>query len=217
DPLTVSFSIAGSATAGSDYASIPSSITFAPGALTASLIVDPIADSSVEADETVSLSLLPGSGYLLSSALPVTGTITNDDLPPKLLFTAGIDTLTGTSSSDTFQLVNLKDALLGSGTPDKILGLQAGVDRIDTPLPRTTAISPRQLGAVTALTSTAIASVLTTRQFPKDGAATFTFGSGSSLRTFLALNDASSGFVASNDAVIEITGYSGSLGALAIL
>ncbi|MFO0076733.1 MAG: bluetail domain-containing putative surface protein [Cyanobacteriota bacterium] len=217
DPLTVSFSIAGSATAGSDYASLPSSITFAPGALTASLIVDPIADSSVEADETVSLSLLPGSGYLLSSALPVTGTITNDDLPPKLLFTAGIDTLTGTSSSDTFQLVNLKDALLGSGTPDKILGLQAGVDRIDTPLPRTTAISPRQLGAVTALTSTAIASVLTTRQFPKDGAATFTFGSGSSLRTFLALNDASSGFVASNDAVIEITGYSGSLGALAIL
>jgi len=55
--------------------------------------------------------------------------------------------------------------------------------------------------------------VLTDSAFVADGAATFGFGA----RTFLALNDGLAGFQEAADAVIEITGYSGSLADLAIL
>ncbi len=44
-----------------------------------------------------------------------------------------------------------------------------------------------------------------------------TVDSGSTARTFLVLNDAVAGVQASSDALIEITGFSGNLNALAIL
>jgi len=43
--------------------------------------VDPTADSDIEADETVVLTLAPGTGYTIGTVTPVTGTITNDDYP----------------------------------------------------------------------------------------------------------------------------------------
>ncbi|MFN5117631.1 MAG: bluetail domain-containing putative surface protein [Cyanobacteriota bacterium] len=72
-------------------------------------------------------------------------------------------------------------------------------------------------GTVTALTATAIQAVLSTTTFVKSGAATFIFGSGTTTRTFLALNDGTAGFSASTDAILEITGYSGSLVNLAVI
>jgi len=70
EPLTVAFAVDGSATPGLDFASLPSSISFAPGQQTVSLAVAPIADSTVESDETVVLSLLQGSTPLSSSPSP---------------------------------------------------------------------------------------------------------------------------------------------------
>jgi serralysin len=61
-----------------------------------------------------------------------------------------------------------------------------------------------------------ITGLLTRKDFAKNGASTFTFGDGSELRTFLAINDGRAGFNASSDSVIEITGYTGSLSTLAI-
>ena len=43
------------------------------------------------------------------------------------------------------------------------------------------------------------------------------FGSGATARTFLALNDGTAGFLATTDAIVEITGYSGSLANLAVV
>jgi serralysin len=75
-----------------------------------------------------------------------------------------------------------------------------------------------KLGSVgTSLTSTKIASLLTTTAFTANGAAAFSFGSGAGLRTFVALNDASAGFSASTDGIVEITGYTGSLNNLQIV
>jgi hypothetical protein len=61
-----------------------------------------------------------------------------------------------------------------------------------------------------------IGQVLNNQTFGADRAATFTLGSGSSSRTFLALNDNQSGFQANFDSIIEITGYSGNLNNLTI-
>ncbi len=77
NPLTVNYSVAGTATNGTDYASIPTSVIFAANSATATVIVDPTADTTVESDETVILTLASGTGYTVGTTTPVTGTITN--------------------------------------------------------------------------------------------------------------------------------------------
>ncbi len=79
-PLTVNYTVAGSATPGGDYSGLAAtpatkSITFAAGSATATLTVDPTADTDVEPDETVELSLVAGTNYTISSIAPVIGTI----------------------------------------------------------------------------------------------------------------------------------------------
>jgi hypothetical protein len=61
--LTVNYTVAGTATLATDYTGINAAgttktITFAPGSAAASVTVDPTTDSTVEFDETVTLSLV---------------------------------------------------------------------------------------------------------------------------------------------------------------
>ncbi|PNJ94414.1 beta strand repeat-containing protein, partial [Cylindrospermopsis raciborskii] len=77
--LTVNYTIGGTANNGSDYVSIGTSVTFAAGSSTATVTVDPTADTTVESDETVILTLDSGTGYTIGTTSGVTGTITNDD------------------------------------------------------------------------------------------------------------------------------------------
>jgi hypothetical protein len=77
--LTVNYTVGGTATNGTDYTSIPTSVTFAANSATATVIVDPTADTTVEPDETVILTLATGTGYTVWTTTPVTGTINNDD------------------------------------------------------------------------------------------------------------------------------------------
>ncbi len=77
--LTANYTVGGTATNGTDYTSIPTSVTFAAGSATATVIVDPTADTTVESDETVVLTLASGTGYTVGTTAAVTGTITNDD------------------------------------------------------------------------------------------------------------------------------------------
>ncbi|MFM7641346.1 MAG: hypothetical protein ACKO45_07325 [Cyanobium sp.] len=83
-PLTVNYTVGGTATLGTDYTGIPTggtikTVTFAAGSSTATLIVDPIADATIEANETVALTLSNGTGYTIGTTSAVVGTITNDD------------------------------------------------------------------------------------------------------------------------------------------
>ena len=85
-PLTVNYTVGGTANLGSDYMGIAPSpatktLSFAAGAATAIVTVDPTADSTVEANETIALTLAAGTGYTVGTTTAVTGTITNDDLP----------------------------------------------------------------------------------------------------------------------------------------
>jgi Ca2+-binding RTX toxin-like protein len=82
--LTVNYSIAGTADA-TDYtgatAGTGKTLTFAAGSSTATLIIDPTADTLFENNETVALTLATGTGYTIGTTTAVTGTITNDDTP----------------------------------------------------------------------------------------------------------------------------------------
>ncbi|MFN6185132.1 MAG: Calx-beta domain-containing protein [Microcystis sp.] len=77
--LTVNYSIGGTATNGTDYASIPTGVTFAANLATATVTINPTADTIVESNETVILTLASGTGYTIGTTTPVTGTINNDD------------------------------------------------------------------------------------------------------------------------------------------
>ncbi|QLE57378.1 S-layer family protein [Nostoc sp. TCL26-01] len=85
--LTINFGVAGTATLNTDYTqtgaasftATTGTITFAAGASTAILTVNPTADTTVESNETVALTLASGTGYTIGTATAVTGTITNDD------------------------------------------------------------------------------------------------------------------------------------------
>jgi hypothetical protein len=81
-PLTINYIVRGTADS-SDYTGAPAgnikSITFAAGASTATLVVDPTSDTLVETDETVEISLSPTTFYTISTPAAVVGTIINDD------------------------------------------------------------------------------------------------------------------------------------------
>ncbi|WP_071191886.1 choice-of-anchor L domain-containing protein [Trichormus sp. NMC-1] len=86
-PLTVNYSVGGAATFNTDYTqtgagsfnATTGTITFATGASTATLTIDPTADTNIENNETVALTLAAGTGYSIGTATAVTGTILDDD------------------------------------------------------------------------------------------------------------------------------------------
>ncbi|MBE9073063.1 Calx-beta domain-containing protein [Microcystis sp. LEGE 08355] len=96
--LTVNYSIGGTATNGTDYASIPTGVTFAANLATATVTINPTADTTVESDETVALTLTSGTGYTVGTTTAVTGTITNDDTSVTLAVSPASVTEDGTSN-----------------------------------------------------------------------------------------------------------------------
>ncbi|MBD7923830.1 putative Ig domain-containing protein [Xanthomonas bonasiae] len=78
---SVAFNVGGSATSGTDYAAVSSPLVIAAGQTSGTITINPTADSTVEPDETVVISLASGSGYSVGSPDSATGTILNDDVP----------------------------------------------------------------------------------------------------------------------------------------
>ena len=85
--ITVNYRIGGSATAGSDFTTVlppgatTGTITIRAGSTSpVTLRIVPKADTEIERDETVVITLQNGTGYALGTSV-ATGTITNDDLP----------------------------------------------------------------------------------------------------------------------------------------
>jgi Ca2+-binding RTX toxin-like protein len=128
--LTVNYTVAGSASLGIDYSGIaatPASKTlrFAAGAGTAQVIVNPTPDTTSETNETVLLSLAPGSGYTIGTATAVSGTIRNDDI----IGTDANNTLIGTEEEDYIFGAAGLDRLRGNGGNDRLAG-GAGADTL---------------------------------------------------------------------------------------
>ena len=127
--LTVNYNVAGTATFNNDYTQIGAAsftattgtITFAAGSSTKTLTIDPTADTTVETDETVALTLATGTGYTVGTTTAVTGTITNDD-------TVGPLTLTGDATNNNLVGGSGNDTFLGLGGNDTLTG-GLGADR----------------------------------------------------------------------------------------
>jgi hypothetical protein len=116
--LTVNYSVAGTGTFGTDYTQTGAAsftgttgtVTFAAGATTATVTIDPTADKIVERNETVALSLASGTGYVIGGTPAVIGTIVNDD-SPTINLSADRTVVEGTTSPQTVSYtLTLSDA-----------------------------------------------------------------------------------------------------------
>lgn len=83
-PLTVNYSVSGNAIAGTDYNTLSGTVTFPANENTAFITVTPRDDTTVEASETVTVTLQPGTGYSLISTAASTGSVSivSEDLMP---------------------------------------------------------------------------------------------------------------------------------------
>jgi len=105
--LTVNFTVGGNATYNTDYTQTGAAtfsgsngtVTFAANSTTATVTIDPTADTTVELAETVQLTLANASTYNVVTNTPVTGTITNDDATPNV--NLAISPSTGTEAGTT--------------------------------------------------------------------------------------------------------------------
>jgi N-acetylneuraminic acid mutarotase len=80
--LVVNLTLGGSANNGSDYALVGTTVTIPAGAASATVTVQPVDDSAVEASETVTLTVAPGSGYTVGSTSSAGVTIADNDAAP---------------------------------------------------------------------------------------------------------------------------------------
>jgi Tol biopolymer transport system component len=80
--LTVFYTVGGTAGAGSDYETLPGSVTIPAGAASAAILVTPLDDSAVEADESVVVTLSANAAYAVGLPNSATITIRSDDVPP---------------------------------------------------------------------------------------------------------------------------------------
>ena len=131
--------------------------------------------------------------------------ITGNGVNNTLTGGVGKDTLTGGLGVDRFDYRTLADSVFSNF--DVITDLSANTGN-DLFLVSTARSGFSNAGTVATLDTNGIAAKLTTAAFTANSAAQFSFGS----RSFVALNDVTAGFSATTDAIIEVTGLTGTLG-----
>ncbi|MCS5692801.1 hypothetical protein NZK33_12510 [Cyanobium sp. FGCU-6] len=222
NPLTVSYAVGGTATLDSDYTGIAAtgstkSVQFMAGSATATVVVNPSADLTVETNETVSLTLAASSEYIIATADPITGVILNDDVQMRgtigpNTFSTKSNSNTGQGGTDTFRLSKSTKSTFTAN--DFITDFAKGSHIIDASLnrPPTVQISSPQ---PTKLGSGPVSQLLrTTGDFKANRSSVVTFGASDARRTFFAINNSTAAFPNSADA---ITGYTGDLAPLQVI
>ncbi|MFN6156231.1 MAG: bluetail domain-containing putative surface protein [Dolichospermum sp.] len=116
----------------------------------------------------------------------------------------GKDTLVGGLGTDRFDYYNLTDSLLSGFDIITDFNATTGNDLFRVSTVRAGFVN---VGAVNTLDAAGIGAKLTAAAFGSNFAAQFSFGQ----KTFVAINDATAGFNAANDAIIEVTGLTGTL------
>jgi predicted outer membrane repeat protein len=244
NPQDVTFTVAGTATAGSDFKGVASgaaskTITIPAGSDTASIVIQPTADASKEANESVSLQVLASATYVIGSSTPVTGSILNDDF----IGTATADVITGSSFADNLDGLAGADVLTGGAgddrfrfrfsqssltAPDRITDFAIGADKLRAlntsglPLPLPTSAS-RAANNATATTLEQLATAVfadangalpRNQSLGANRAALVVASHPAIAGTYILLNDTSPNLSARTDTMVNITGWSGALPAL---
>jgi hypothetical protein len=121
--LSVTYQVSGSASNGVDYASLGGSVTVSSGQLSAEINITPLFDGLAGLDESVTLTLVLGNGYLVN---PSSANATMKLYPPRpsgmavAIHDSGWTKMNGLSSTNWNYFVmpeSVKEALRSDGTP----------------------------------------------------------------------------------------------------
>ena len=110
--VTIPYTVAGTATPGSDYVPLSGSVAIPAGASSATITVAPIDDTTVEPNETVIVTLSAPPGYVVGSPSIAAVTIVSDDVPGDLVITA----VSGPSVGGANGTVGISDTTKNQGT-----------------------------------------------------------------------------------------------------
>ena len=117
-PVTVQYTVAGTALAGTDYVALPGAVTIEAGSATAIVGVTPIDDGAFESNESVILTLTADTAaYSLGSPTTGTATIVSDDLPPDLVVSSMTAPSTAGADVDILVTDTTKNQGTGSSLP----------------------------------------------------------------------------------------------------
>jgi hypothetical protein len=116
--LTVDFSVTGQAgfetdytqTGAASFTASAGSVTIADGNASATVTIDPVTDAVFELDETVTLTVVNGSGYVAGAVNSDTGTITNDDNALDAMIDGGGNLVIGESGGNTIDILTLRNS-----------------------------------------------------------------------------------------------------------
>lgn len=100
--LTINYQLGGTATVGKDYVTLSGAVTIPAGSQHADVLLTPLADSSTEADESITLTLQAGSGYQLASTFQASAQLqdaSTNTLPTVMLTSAKLQVLEGTDNT----------------------------------------------------------------------------------------------------------------------
>ncbi len=112
-PITVNFSASGTAIFNTDYSQTGAAtfdgatgtVFMDAGVSSVAITFDPVADNTVEPDESITLTLLSGNGYQLSAGMDTaTGTILNDDTATLTISNLEQAETNGGTTNFTFQV-----------------------------------------------------------------------------------------------------------------
>jgi subtilase family serine protease len=183
-PLTVSLFAGGSATPGLDYVALANA-TIPAGAAEITLAVMPVDDTMVENNETVTVTLRSGTGYIVGSPAVATVTIVSDDVAPDMTVSA----LAAPAKTAPGAAIAVTDTTRNQGTgaapPSQttfLLSRDALLDASDTLL-GARSIEPLAVGA----TSTGTANLVLPD--PLAAGTYFLFAKADGAGQFLELND----------------------------
>ena len=108
-PLTVSYTLGGSATSGSDYQALSGSVAIPAGAASVTITITPIDDSFAEGDETAVVALAANASYVVGSPSSASVTIADDEAnhaptanagPDQSISVLGLAILNGSATDD---------------------------------------------------------------------------------------------------------------------
>jgi hypothetical protein len=199
--LTVSYTVSGSATAGSDYSSLPGTVAISAGASSATITVEPIDDTTAEADETVTVALSAGSGYALGTVREATVQIADDDSGPSTVTLSATDpaaaepndpgTFTVTRTGSKTAALDVRYAVTGSASGGTDYAALSGVVTI----PAARASATITVAPIDDSTSELTETVVVTLSADPE----YTVGSPASATVNIADNDAATVTIAATD------------------
>jgi len=114
--VIVNYAVGGTATAGADFVTLTGTVAIDADAASAAIPVTPIDDTIFESNETVTVTLSAGAGYVISAPGNALVTIVSDDLPSDLVVTSMTAPTIGGADTD----VVVTDTTKNQGTGPSI-------------------------------------------------------------------------------------------------